>query len=197
MKKGMSLVLALVMCLSLCACGKNNTCTCDCKQCALCEQKTNAQGVVETGDDANKIVFPAPVCLVENEEVRVELLGFHQKDAIVKEVTTTKKYIALKIHNKTSYEIRLKLENLAVNDEEVMCVYQQSTTQFPRILPGDTTTYYIEIRPAFEDALNAMEDLYTLKGRVQVGQYTKYQGYDGFRNPSDLSFSVADAMDRY
>ena len=90
MKKGMSLVLALVMCLSLCACGKNNTCTCDCKQCALCEQKTSAQKVVETGDDANKIVFPAPVCLVENEEVRVELLGFHQKDAIVKEVTTTK-----------------------------------------------------------------------------------------------------------
>ena len=54
MKKGMSLVLALVMCLSLCACGKNNTCTCDCKQCALCEQKTNAQGVVETGDDVNR-----------------------------------------------------------------------------------------------------------------------------------------------
>lgn len=194
MKKPILFILVLVMCLSLCACGKSSTCTCDCRQCTLCEKKTSTDKAAEQETGENKIAFSEPVLLVENEEVRVELVGFNQKDSIVREVTTTKKYIALRIHNKASYEIMLKLENLAVSDEEVKCYYQESSTQYPRVLSGDTTTYYIEIRPVLEDSLNSMEDLYHLKGRVQVGQYSKYQGYDGFKNASDLSFSVADAI---
>lgn len=194
MKKVIPLVLVFVMCLALCACGKSNVCTCDCPQCAQCEQKTHAHGTAEKEANENKIVFSKPVLLVDSEEVRIELVGFNQKDSTVKDVTTIKKYIALKIHNKASYEIMLKLENLAVNDEQVKCVYLESSTQNPRILAGDTTTYHIEIKPAFEEALNSMEDLYQLKGRVQVGQYIIYQGYGGFGNASDHYFSVPDAM---
>ena len=197
MKKIISLVLVLAICLSLCACGKSDGCSCDCEQCADCEKKqvsveSNSSDSAKSNE--NKIVLPEPLCLVESGEVRVELVGFNQKDSTVKEVTPTKKYIALKIHNKASYEIMLKLENLAVNDEQVKCVYLESSTQYPRILAGDTTTYHIEIKPAFEDALNSMEDLYQLKGRIQVGGYIKYQGYDGFHNASDLSFSVPAAL---
>ena len=196
MKKILSIILVFAMSFSLIACGKSNTCTCDCNQCSLCEKKNHSHEVANTGDsnDGNKIVFQSPVLLVENEAVRVELMGFNQKDSTVKEVTTTKKYIALKIHNKASYEIMLKLENLAVNGEQVKCIYQGYTTEYPRILAGDTTTYHIEISPIFDAALGSMEDLYELKGRVKVGEYIKYQGHDGFNNPSELSFSVADAI---
>ena len=193
-KKLMAIILTVAMCLSLCACGKSDACTCDCQQCALCEQKAHSHETADKGADENNISFSNPVCLVDSEEVRIDLVGFNQKDSVIKDVTITKKYIALKIHNKASYEIMLKLENLAVRDEQVKCIYLESSTQYPRILAGDTTTYYIEIKPAFEDALNSMEDLYHLKGRVQIGQHIIYQGYDGFGNASDHYFSVPDAM---
>lgn len=180
MKKALSLILVLTVCLTLGACGKSKV--------------VNEAANTGDGKDGNKIVFPSPVLLVENEAVRVELVGFNQKDSTVKGVTTTKKYIALKIHNKASYEIMLKLENLAVNDEEVKCLYQGTNTEYPRILAGDTTTYHIEISPIFDTALDSMEDLYELKGRVKVGEYIKYQGHDGFQNPAELYFSVADAI---
>jgi len=41
MKKIISLVLVLAICMSLCACGKSDACSCDCAQCAQCEKKTH------------------------------------------------------------------------------------------------------------------------------------------------------------
>ena len=181
MKKIISLVLAAMLCLPLCACGQKT------------QSNVSTNNTQENNED--KIVFPEPLLLVESDELKMELIGFNQNETTLKGDTFKRKYIALKIHNKASYEIMLKLENLAVNDEEVKCYYhQQSSTQYPRILAGDPTTYYIEIRPIFENALNSMEDLYHLKGRIQVGEHIIYQGYDGFGNASDHYFSVPDAM---
>lgn len=193
MRKTISLLLLIAMCLSLSACGKSDTCSCDCQKCALCEKKNFSHDATETGDSGDKILFPEPLLLAETQDARVELVGFHQKDYTIKGVTSTRKYIALKICNKADYEIMLDLRNLAVNDEQVNCVYQEPT-QNPRVLAGDTTTYYIEIKPVFEDALSSMEDLYQLKGRIIVGKYTTMQGYDGFSSPDKLPFSVLDAM---
>lgn len=197
MKKGISLVLVLVMCLSLCACGKSNTCTCDCPQCALCEQKTQSNGVADgtqessvTADEMEngkrKIVFPEPVLLAEDDKVRVELVSFFEEDSPDKHVG---KYISLKMTNKADYEIGIRLKNIAVDGSAVECSYPRAET--PNLLAGETTTYYLEIMDSFKNTLDSLDSLYTLKGRFEVLRRT---GNSTYKDAYEVPFSVEDGL---
>lgn len=197
MKKIISLVLALVMCLSLCACGQSDACNCDCPQCAQCEKKTHShetvdvimdssETTVEQDNNGNKIVFPEPVLMAEDNKVRIELVGFIQEESPWKDIG---KYVTLKFTNYADYEVGVWLENLAVNNESADASYRGG--EKPNILPGETTTYFIEIRDAFNNALDSLDQLYTLKGRFKVLRRT---GTNSYADAYEIPFSIPDAL---
>lgn len=195
MKKGLSMILVLAMCLALCACGNSDSCTCDCPACAQCEKK--AQNIAESTTEisasaeensGNKIVFPEPVLLAEDNTVRVELISFFEEKSPYKDIG---KYVALKFTNKAAYEIGVDLENLAVENIAVDCSYQNA--QIPKLLPGETTTYFIEIRDTFHNALDSLNLLYTLKGRFEVMERT---GSNTYKDAYELPFSVAATLEQ-
>lgn len=197
MKKIISLVLALVMCLSLCACGQSDACNCDCPQCAQCEKKTHShetvdvimdssETTVEQDNNGNKIVFPEPVLMAEDNKVRIELVGFIQEESPWKDIG---KYVTLKFTNYADYEVGVWLENLAVNNESADASYRGG--EKPNILPGETTTYFIEIRDAFNNALDSLDQLYTLKGRFEVLRRT---GTNSYADAYEIPFSIPDAL---
>lgn len=197
MKKIFSLVLALVMCLSLCACGQSDACSCDCPQCAQCEKKTHShetvdvimdssETTVEQDNNGNKIVFPEPVLMAEDNKVRIELVGFIQEESPWKDIG---KYVTLKFTNYADYEVGVWLENLAVNNESADASYRGG--EKPNILPGETTTYFIEIRDAFNNALDSLDQLYTLKGRFKV---LRRAGTNSYADAYEIPFSIPDAL---
>ncbi len=198
MKKRISLVLAVVICLVLCACGRSDTCSCDCPQCAQCERKTHShetvnaimdssETTVEQDNNGNKIVFPEPVLMVEDNKVRIELVSFIQEESPWKDIG---KYVALKFTNYADYEVGVWLENLAVNNESADASYRGG--EKPNILPGETTTYFIEIRDAFNNALDSLDQLYTLKGRFKV---LKRTGTNSYANAYEIPFSIPNALE--
>lgn len=186
-------MLVLAMCLSLCACGKSGTCTCDCPQCALCEQKTHSDGAAEaasgtaaeTGENGSKIVFPEPVLLAEDDKVRVELISFFEENSPYKHIG---KYVTLKFTSKADYEIGVRLENLAVDGSSVDSYSAEGS---PNLLPGETTTYYFEILDPFKNALDTVDQLYTLKGRFKVMRRT---GSNSYADSYEIPFSVEAGM---
>lgn len=197
MKKVISLILVAIMCLSLCACGRTNACTCDCAQCAQCEKKTHVHeaeeitqepsgSATEQEDNGNKIVFPEPVLLAEDNKIQIELVSFIQEESPWKDIG---KYVTLKMTNYADYEVGVRLENLAVNNESADASYSAGDT--PNILPGETTTYFIEIRDAFNNALDSLDQLYTLKGRFKVSRRT---GTNSYTDAYEIPFSVPKSM---
>lgn len=192
MKRGMSLVLALVLCLSLCACSKE----CDCG-CAYCCGE-NVKNIIETSvlpsqepeegiTNPDRIEFSEPVLLAECEEISIELVAFFQEDTDNNGVKD--KYISLKFHNKADYEMDICLIHLSVDGEAVDCTYHNALT--PKLLPGESLTYYFEIHSPLGNPLNSMDDLYQFKGRFQVNRCTgiSYAEY-GYEIP----FSVEGAL---
>jgi len=160
MKKIISLVLVLAICMSLCACGKSDACSCDCAQCAQCEKKTHnaheSADLVQTPsasaeeDAGNRVVFPEPVLLAEDNTVRIELVSFFEEHSPYQDIG---KYVEMTFTNKTDYEMRVRLENLAADGSAVTASYPEA--QLPDLFPGETTTYFIEIRDHFQNALRA------------------------------------------
>lgn len=197
MQKVVSFTLVVVMCLLLSACGNGDACSCDCPQCALCEQKTHSHETVNVIMDAsgttveqdhngNKIIFPEPVLVAEDKKVRIELVSFIQEESPWKDIG---KYVTLKMTNYADYEVGVRLENLAVNNESSDASY--SAGDMPNILPGETTTYYIEIRDAFNNALDSLDQLYTLKGRFKVSRRT---GTNSYADAYEIPFSFPNAL---
>lgn len=193
MKRVISLVLVLILCFCLCSCGNSNTCTCDCPQCALCEQKEHSHEavvesvptVVQEKNGQKKIEFPEPVLLAEDQNIRVELVSFFEEDSPYKHLG---KFVTMRYTNKADYEIGVRLENLAVEGNATDCAFYYST---PDLLPGETTSYYCEILDAFHNALESMDQLYTLKGRFKVMRRT---GESTYTAAYELPFSVEDAL---
>lgn len=195
MKKGLFSILVLAMCLTLCACGNGDSCTCDCPQCAQCEKKT--QSIVESSKETsvsteengrNEIVFPEPMLLAEDSTLRVELISFFEDISPYKDIG---KYVALKFTNKATFEIGVRLENLAVDGYSVDCSYHNA--RIPNLLPSETTTYFIEIRDNFKNALDSLDLLYSLKGRFEVMERT---GENSYKYAYEIPFSVSATLEK-
>ena len=194
MKKIISLILALVMCLLLCACSK----ACDCG-CAYCcgENAGNANEIStqpqmepeENVTNADRIEFSEPVLLAEDDKVSVELIAFFQEDSNSSEGAVKDKYITLKFHNKTDYEIGIFLENLSIEGDVVDITYHKAKN--PELLPGESLTHFFKIHYAFGDPLNSMENLYQFKGRVEVSRRT---GMSYYEDSYEIPFSVENAL---
>lgn len=176
MKQIIPLVLALVMCLSLCA----------------CEKKTQSYGATETTqtppkivteeNNENKIEFPEPLLLAENDCIRIELVNFFEDDAVKGENKVPHKFLSLKCSNLADYEISVTLRNLSIDGVTVGCIYYMSG---PDLLPGETTTFFIYIHDGFYNALDSLEILNKLKGRFYL--------YSEGNLSEEIPFSIEDS----
>lgn len=193
MKKIVSLVLILAICLSLCACGKSDICTCDCTQCADCEKKKLSQEptvdsdsvVMQEENSKKKVELPEPILLAEDQNIRVELVGFFEEDSPYKHLG---RFVTMRYTNKADYEIGVRLENLAIEGSAIDCAFYSSS---PDLLPGETTSYHCEILDSFHNALDSIDQFYTLKGRFKVMRRT---GESHYADAYELPFSVENAL---
>lgn len=210
MKKGMSLVLALVMCLSLCACGQSDACNCDCSQCAQCEKKTqntialDADQVDNISEKAeqndNVIEFETPIVVAEDENLRVELVKFYQdyrtfdvhgypsNAKATTEGATLEKYVVFKFCNKTDHVLRIQLKEIYLGSDSAFSVYDYLSEE---VAAGKNALREYIVQTGEKETVKSMEELYSLDGDFHVW----HVGDDNVsRDRYRLDFSIPNGM---
>ena len=210
MKKIISLVLALVMCLSLCACGQSDACNCDCAQCAQCEKKTqntiavDADQVDNISEEAeqndNVIEFETPIVVAEDENLRVELVKFYQDyrtfdvhgypsnaDATA-EGATLEKYVVFRFCNKSDHTLRLELKELYLGSDSA---FSANAYISEKVAAGKNALREYIVQTGEKETVKSMEELYSLDGDFHVW----HVGDDDVsRNRYRLNFSIPNGM---
>ena len=210
MKKGISLVLALVMCLSLCACGKSDACNCDCPQCAQCEKKTQNTVAVdadqvdniseEAEQNENVIEFETPIVVAEDENLRVELVKFYQdyrtfdvhgypsNAKATTEGATLEKYVVFKFCNKTDHVLRIQLKEIYLGSDSAFSVYDYLSEE---VAAGKNALREYIVQTGEKETVKSMEELYSLGGDFHVW----HVGDDDVsRDRYRLDFSIPNGM---
>lgn len=210
MKKGISLVLALVMCLSLCACGQSDACNCDCAQCAQCEKKTqntvavDADHVDHISEEAeqndNVIEFETPIVVAEDENLRVELVKFYQdyrtfdvhgypsNAKATTEGATLEKYVVFKFCNKTDHVLRIQLKEIYLGSDSAFSVYDYLSEE---VAAGKNALREYIVQTGEKETVKSMEELYSLDGDFHVW----HVGDDNVsRDRYRLDFSIPNGM---
>lgn len=103
MKKALSVLLAIVMCLSLCACGTEKN-----------EQPLQQTTGDSTSYNPDCMEFENPLLLVNDSAIRAEVVNFFQEVSPGSGTTEKDKYITLKLENKTDRNMLVILEQLSV-----------------------------------------------------------------------------------
>jgi len=212
MKKIISLVLILVMCLSLCACGKNGACSCDCAQCAQCEKKTQATEIADTShmedvpevtELSNDVIeFETPIVVAEDQNIRVELVKFYQeytswtnagRPSSIKADSTTEgatleKYVVFKFCNKTDHTLLTYMDDIYLGSDGA---YNMNAHSSKDIAAGKNISREFIIQTGEKETLKSIEELYSLDGDF----YVSHKGEDGIsKNGYTLKFSIPNGM---
>lgn len=210
MKKIISLVLALVMCLPLCACGQSDACNCDCPQCVQCEKKTqntvaaDADEVDNVSEEAeqneNVIEFETPIVVAEDENLRVELVKFYQdyrtfdvhgypsNAKATTEGATLEKYVVFKFCNKTDHVLRIQLKEIYLGSNSAFSVYDYVSEE---VAAGKNALREYIVQTGEKETVKSMEELYSLDGDFHVW----HVGDDDVsRNRYRLKFSIPNGM---
>lgn len=209
MKKGMSLVLALVMCLSLSACGQSDACNCDCAQCAQCEKKTQNTVAVdadqvdniseEAEQNENVIEFETPIVVAEDEYLRVEVVKFYEEyrhwkqgyphiaDAVT-EGATLEKFVVFKLCNKTDHTLTTYLNDIYLGSDGAGFFDIDGASRIDTAAGKNVLRVFL-IQTGSNEPLASMEELYSLDGDFSIF----HKGEDGvMRNNYRLKFSIPD-----
>lgn len=207
MKKIVSLVLVLAICLSLCACGKSDVCPYDCDQCAEYEKKTQIADSADSGDASvaekndNVIEFETPIVIAEDENLRVDVVKFYQEYRYweengypnnansTTEGATLEKFVVFKFINKTDHTLSVRLSDIYLGSDgaDYYAIGSSST----EVAAGKNVLGDFLIRTGEKKSLNSMEDLYSLDGDF----YIYHKGEDGvLRNGYELDFSIPNGM---
>lgn len=211
MKKIISLVLALVMCLSLCACGQSDACNCDCAQCAQCEKKTqntiavDADQVDNISEEAeqndNVIEFETPIVVAEDENLRVELVKFYGEYRLWKqgypysadattEGATLEKIVVFKFCNKTNHTLRVAMSDAYLGNDGAN-IFNVDSGHSDDVGAGKNILKDFLVLTGGEETLKSIEELYSLDGDFTVW----HKGEDGvLRNNYELKFSIPNAL---
>lgn len=209
MKKTVSLVLILAICLSLCACAKNDVCTCECAQCAQCEKKTqiedvtSADDVSETAEQNDHVIeFETPIVVAEDDNLRVELVRFYQdyyrckegyqprKIESTEEDASLETLVVLKFYNKCDHELAIRLNDVYLGDDGATG-YHEDGSGYLEPAAGKNVLGRFLIRSGEHKALQSAEELYSLDGEFYV--YHKYE--DGvLREQYEFQFSIPNGM---
>lgn len=210
MKKILSLVLALVICLSLCACGKSDGCSCDCAQCADCEKKTQSAEIADashTNDvpeaaeqNDNVIEFETPIVVAEDNNLRVEVVKFFQDyrtfdvhgypsnaDAATAGATL-EKYVVFKFCNKTDHALRIELKEFYLGSDSA---FSANAYISERVSAGKNALREYIVQTSEKETLKSMEELKSMDGDF----YVWHVGDDDVsRDRYRLKFSIPNGM---
>lgn len=176
MKKTVSLILALVMCLSLCACsGANNT----------TETTQNGNNIQNTEDGSRiEIAYPNPVTILDNEFVKVvATVKFSDYDKLYK--SNVMGYV-ISIENKTEQYINFaadgSIDGYMVGQQDGP--YFDPNTVAPGMKANATLVFFVDRMTAVK--LETLEDLKNVDGLVQIG-FSK--DGNGFSNHVKVPFA--------
>lgn len=214
MKKILSLVLALVICLSLCACGKSDGCSCDCAQCADCEKKTQSAEIADashTNDvpeaaeqNDNVIEFETPIVVAEDNNLRVEVVKFYQEHVIwtehgqpspkkadsTTEGATLEKFVVFKLCNKTNHALTTYLNDTYLGSDGADFFDMDGASRIDTAAGKNVLRTFL-IQTGANTSLASMEELYSLDGDFSIF----HKGEDGvMRNNYRLKFSIPNGM---
>lgn len=208
MKKIVSLVLVLAICLSLCACGKSDTCPYDCDLCAEYEKKTQNTEIAdvshadvvseEAKQNENVIEFETPIVVAEDEYLRVEAVKFYQDYRTFDvhgypanaeantEGATLEKYVVFKYCNKTDHALRIELNEIYLGSDGAFSVYARISDE---VAAGKNVLRDHIIQTGGKETVKSMEELYSLDGDF----YIWHKGDDDVsRDRYRLKFSIPD-----
>lgn len=212
MKKRISLVLAVVMCLSLCACGQGDDCACDCPQCAQCERKTQDTTIATTNDpkdvagvveqNNNVIKFETPIVVAENEYLRVELAKFYEEYRIWKkgypstadetaEGATLEKIVTFKFYNKTDHTLSISMSEAYLGTEGANIFNIGSSSEY--VAAGKSILKDFLIQTGEKETLESMEELYSLDGNFKAS-YVDDDWVTHLKGSDNLNFSIPNGM---
>ena len=210
MKKILSLVLALVICLSLCACGKSDGCSCDCAQCADCEKKTQSAEIADAShpndvpeaaaQNDNVIEFETPIVVAEDNNLRVEVVKFFQDyrtfdvhgypsnaDAATAGATL-EKYVVFKFCNKTDHALRIELKEFYLGSDSA---FSANAYISERVSAGKNALREYIVQTSEKETLKSMEELKSMDGDF----YVWHVGDDDVsRDRYRLKFSIPNGM---
>lgn len=211
MKKGISLILVAIMCLSLCSCGKSDACSCDCAQCAQCENKTHTteaadispvDNVPEAAEQNNNVIeFETPIVVAEDEYLRVELVKFYEEYRLWKQgypysadATTEgailEKIVVFKICNKTDHTLSVAMSDAYLGNDGAK-IFNVGSGYADDVAAGKNILKDFLILTAEEETLKSIEELYSLDGDFTV----RHIDEDGVsRKNYELKFSIPNAL---
>ncbi len=147
MKKGVVLLVVMMMCLGLCSCGVN-----------FSEGKNN------------EIVFTEGIVIVENDFARVELVNFYEEESYGEQLTS--KYITLKVKNKSDRQFLFDLSDAYIGENAVVSMMCDGNSG---PLPGkaNTHTYIITKDDSNYTPIDSIEELYELEGVLEFTVLTE------------------------
>jgi len=189
MKKIISLVLALALCLSLFACGASG----ETPQALETEEQVVSveNEVSEQDEDAEEyqtINFEEPILISNDDTVKIEMLAFYEeyynwgdRDPAVE------KGITFRFTNNTEDEVQINLYNAYLDGNSAWYMYADST---PCPAPGKATTNSLIFREVVgnqEAPLASIDDLYRVEGEFQVINFSTGKMYE-------VSFSIPELM---
>lgn len=163
MKKAISMLLVLALCLSLCACGKSTS------------SKSNADVVQNAVNDFtpaqtenvnvnDSLIEFENVVLVDNDTVKIELVNFYAEDVKWFSDVQNEKYITVKATNKSNHDITLNPGNFYLGDEAVVAIMITGSIA-PAPGKSGNYTFMIKYNTSPEaTALDSLKELYALEG---------------------------------
>lgn len=187
MGKWMSLLLAGVVCISLTACGGGNDGTDKDGGKASTEADSSKQGeetVAET-EDSNIINFE-DVVLVDNDDVKIELVSFYAEDVNWTEGKQNEKCITLKVTNKTDYDINFSSE-FYLDGERTYTIFHGGSNDVAAGKSGNCTFCIAKDTQPEHTALESLDELYNLEGTFEVW-------FGGKRESLEADFSIQDTL---
>ena len=211
MKKAISLILAVILCLGLCACAAGDACTCDCAQCADCEKKTqiadvtHADNALSAADQNDNVIeFETPIVVAEDEYLRVELAEFYQdyvvwtdhgvpsskKADAATEGATLEKFVVFKLCNKSDHTLTTYLNDAYLGSDGAAFFDIDGASRIDTASGKNVLRTFL-VQTGANTALASMEELYSLDGDFSIF----HKGEDGvMRNNYRLKFSIPNGM---
>ncbi len=175
MNKAISLLLALVMCLSLCACGSS-------------EQKDTAPA---TSQPNNDIIEFEDILVADDINVTIELVNFYVEQVNWVSSNQAEKLVTFRFTNKTDQELILNPDNFYLNNEKMFVLSMDGGVSLESGRSGKYSFMVAEDTSPEHTALKSLENLYNLEGSFSgVIDYG-----DPYKSKSlDVSFSIPKAI---
>ena len=167
MKKTLSLLLALVMCLSLCACGVGNV------------------QVMYPSSSGEKIEFE-DVVLAEDENVKITLVEFYEDTLLKAQNSDSAKCVTFKVENKTDSDMDFYVTPYLNNERYEAAYVSGNTVEAGRIgSVGISVTYGHN-----HSDVESLEELYNLELTFELTTGSGTNNYNNYK----IQCSIQDAL---